>query len=320
MLSTSTSAAGEKAIASALDTLDQTINDPDLESSPAAQIAKFAAALQQYAQEPQNTTLARATVTAAGDLANSLNSATQTVQQVRVQADADIASSVSRVNDLLAQFQAVNDRIKLGTSAGADVTDDLDQRDQILTSISEEIGVRTVTRGNNDMAIYTDNGLTLFDTRPRTVSFSPTLIYQPSTQGGSVVVDGVAVTGDTGLTGSISGRIAALAQVRDSITVTYQNQLDEIARGLVEAGSPRATRARPRACPMRQVCSPGTARRPCRQAAPCRSGWRGRSRSTLPSIQLRAAIRTGCATGAPPIPATPHTSTIRRAPPATPTG
>ena len=91
---------------------------------------------------------------AASDLADALNTATQTVQQVRGQADADIAGSVSRLNDLLSQFQTVNTRIKQGTAAGADVTDDLDQRDQILTSISEEIGVRTVTRADGDMAIY----------------------------------------------------------------------------------------------------------------------------------------------------------------------
>ena len=57
-------------------------------------------------------------MTAANDLADTLNSATQTVQQVRGQADADIASSVSRLNDLLAQFETVNTKIKLGTSSG----------------------------------------------------------------------------------------------------------------------------------------------------------------------------------------------------------
>jgi len=237
MLAASTSASGQKAIVAALDTLDQTINDPELDASPAAQIAKFASALQQYAQAPQNVALARAAVGAASDLADALNTATQTVQQVRGQADADIAGSVSRLNDLLSQFQTVNTRIKQGTAAGADVTDDLDQRDQILTSISEEIGVRTVTRADGDMAIYTDNGLTLFDAGPRAVSFSPTTLFQASTAGAAVVVDGVAITGNTGLIGPSSGRITALAQVRDSIAVTYQSQLDEIARGLVQVGS-----------------------------------------------------------------------------------
>ena len=92
------------------------------------------------------------------------------------------------------------------------MTDDLDQRDQILASISEEIGIHTVTRANNDMAIYTDNGLTLFDTHARSVTFDPTTLFSPSTGGNAVMVDGVPVTGNTGLTGSSSGRIAALAQ------------------------------------------------------------------------------------------------------------
>jgi flagellar hook-associated protein 1 FlgK len=234
MLGASTDASAQKAILDALNALDQTAGDPEDDASPAAQIAKFTSALQQYAQAPQNDLFARSAVTAANDLAATLNNATQTVQQVRGQADADIASSVSRLNDLLAQFETVNTKIKLGSSTG-DVTDELDQRDQILTSISEEIGIRTITRANNDMAIYTDNGLTLFDTHARSVTFDATALYSPSTSGAPVVVDGVAVTGNTGLTGSSSGRIAALAQVRDSIAVTYQSQLDEIARGLVQA-------------------------------------------------------------------------------------
>ena len=233
MLGTSTDASAQKAILDALNALDQTNGDPQDDASPAAQITKFASALQQYAQAPQDDVLARTAVTAADDLANALNAATNTVQQVRGQADSDIASSVSRLNDLLAQFETVNTKIKLGSPSG-DVTDDLDQRDQILTSISEEIGIHTVTRANNDMAIYTDNGLTLFDTHARSVTFDATALFAPSTNGAPVMVDGVAVTGNSGLTGSSPGRIAALAQIRDSIAVTYQSQLDEIARGLIK--------------------------------------------------------------------------------------
>ena len=235
MLAATTDASAQKSIADALGALDRTVNDPELDASPAAQIAKFAAALQQYGQAPQDAALARSAVAAASDLAGALNSATQTVQGVRGQADADIADAVSRLNDLLIQFEKVNTKIKVGATAGNDVTDDLDQRDQILASISEEVGVRTVTRANNDMAIYTDTGLTLFDTRARSVSFNSTALYLPSTVGAPVYIDGVAITGNTGMMGASSGRIAALAKVRDELAVTYQGQLDEIARGLVDA-------------------------------------------------------------------------------------
>jgi flagellar hook-associated protein 1 FlgK len=218
MLGATTDSSAQKAIVDALNALDQTNGDPELDASPAAQITKFASALQQYAQAPQNDLLARSAVSAASDLANALNGATKTVQQVRTQADSDIASAVGDLNNLLAQFETVNNKIKLGTSTGADVTDDLDQRDQILTGISQDIGIRTVTRANNDVAIYTDNGLTLFDTTARSVTFDATAAFTPATSGAPVIVDGVAVTGSTGQMGS---------------SVTYQDQLDEIARGLV---------------------------------------------------------------------------------------
>lgn len=235
MLAATTGASAQTAIANALDALDRTNGDPELDASPAAHVSKFASALQQLAQAPQDVILARTAVTAAKDLANALNAATDTVQQVRAQADADIASSVDRLNELLSKFETANNRVKLGTASRMDVTDDLDERDRLLGSISEEIGIRTITRGENDMVIFTDNGLTLFDTRARAVTFQPTPAYVATTTGAPVFVDGVAVTGSTGQMGTASGRIAALTQVRDTIAVTYQSQLDEIARGLVMA-------------------------------------------------------------------------------------
>jgi len=173
-------------------------------------------------------------VSTAGQLATALNDATSLVQQVRSEADADIADGVDRLNTLLSRFETVNNAIIKGTRSGADVTDDLDLRDQILAGISEQIGIRTVSRANNDMAIYTDSGVTLFETRPRTVTFSPTLSYSAGTSGNAVYADGVPITGNGGMAAS-TGRLVSLTTVRDSIATTYQSQLDEIARGLIEA-------------------------------------------------------------------------------------
>ena len=157
------------------------------------------------------------------------------MQQLRAEADADIAGSVDRVNTLLAQFATVNAEIVKGTRQGADVTDYLDQRDQILAGIAEEVGVRTVSRGDNDMAVYTDSGVTLFDVRPRAVGFDRTLQFMPTTSGNAVYIDGVPVAGGAGPMLAGSGRLTGLVAVRDGVAVTYQNQLDEIARGLIQA-------------------------------------------------------------------------------------
>ena len=93
---------------------------------------------------------------------------------MRVDADADMATSVTTINQLLAQFETVNTSIVKGTITGADTTDYLDLRDSILSRLSQEVGVTVATRANNDMVIYTDSGVTLFETSARSVTFAQT--------------------------------------------------------------------------------------------------------------------------------------------------
>ena len=234
MLGATSDAGTQRALLEALNRLDETINDPELDASPAALVSKLGEALQRYGAAPQDAVVARTTVAAAGDLVQGLHDATQVVQQVRAAADAEIASSVDHVNTLLAQFETVNREIVGGTRRGDDVTDQLDQRDQILASLADEIGIRTVRRANDDMAIYTESGLTLFDGSPRSVTFDRTLIFTPTTAGNAVYADGVPVTNAQSPMVAKTGRLAGLANVRDSAAVTYQSQLDEIARGLID--------------------------------------------------------------------------------------
>ena len=235
MLGANSTAAQQRSIVDALDRLEGTVLDPELDASPAALIGKFHDALQLYSAAPHDPVAAQSAVAAARDVAQSLNSATETVQGLRERADGEMASAVDRLNGLLAQFETVNTAIVNGTRAGADVTDYLDNRDRLLQAISQEVGIRTVMRADNDMAVFTDSGVTLFDKKARTLSFEPTLIYAPDTIGNPVYADGVQITGAPGGMTIGSGRLAGLASVRDEIATTYQSQLDEIARGLIEA-------------------------------------------------------------------------------------
>jgi flagellar hook-associated protein 1 FlgK len=211
-----------------------TIDDPELDQSPAAQLAKLKSALQQYATAPDNVTLAQAAVNAAKGVAASLNDATTTVQAVRTDADTDMMTSVTTINQLLAQFETVNTSIVKGTIAKSDITDYLDLRDSIVSKLSQEVGVTVATRADNDMVIYTDSGVTMFEKVARSVSFTPTNGYSAATVGNAVYIDGVPVNGASAVMPVHSGRLAGLAALRDETTVTYQNQLDEIARGLIE--------------------------------------------------------------------------------------
>jgi flagellar hook-associated protein 1 FlgK len=234
-LSANSQSATSAALLDGLNRLQDTVGDTEDGTSVAAKIAAVATALQTYANTPSDASLGQAAVAAAQSVASALNSASQTVTTVRNDADKAMAASVDTLNSLLAQYKAVNEQVVNQTRLGQDATDALDQRDALIEQISQEIGVSVVRRNDNDIALYTDSGVPLFDKVPRTVSMTPTSSLPAGTTGNAVIVDGVPVTGANAAMPISSGALAGLAMLRDVTAPTYAAQLDELARGLVES-------------------------------------------------------------------------------------
>ncbi len=220
---------GSQALSVGLESLAQGVNGVSNESSAATMLGKLSQALQTYGAAPSNRTLAENAVEAARNVVRSLNEGSAAIQTARADADAGIASAVSDLQSLLASFGAANAQVTAGSAAGRDISDALDARDATLKKIAELVPVSTITRGNNDMVLFTGDGATLFETIPRTISFAPTPSFGANVAGGAVLIDGVP------LKGSASGRIAGLVQLRDTATTQLQSQLDEVARGLIGA-------------------------------------------------------------------------------------
>ncbi|TPI70177.1 flagellar hook-associated protein FlgK [Mesorhizobium sp. B3-1-3] len=226
---------GQSALYNGMDQLDLSVNGVDNASSPSTAIANLQQSLQLYATTPSNQNLGTSVVDAAKQVVNSLNSGTKAIQDFRTQADSQIATAVDDLNSLLSQFQDANKAVISGTRSGTDVSDALDQRDAILKKISEYVPVSTFTRGDNDMVITTKDGTTLFETVPRSVTFTPSAGYTAGTTGNTIYIDNVPVSAGTGDTTTADGKIAGLLKLRDGVASTMQSQLDEIARGLVTA-------------------------------------------------------------------------------------
>jgi flagellar hook-associated protein 1 FlgK len=227
----------QQTLLSGLESLQSLMGGNDYETSPSTYLSAFQEALQTFSTTPSSTIAAQSAVTAAQDLANTLNTASDGVQSIRAEADSDIATQVSSLNTLLSQFETANDAVKLATATGTDTSSALDEREKLLKQISSIIGVTSEVRGNNDMALYTSDGTVLFDTIPRTVTFVATATYTAGTQGNGVYVDGVALDAGEGSTTTAEGSLQALLQLRDEVAPTFQAQLDEIAKALVQTFS-----------------------------------------------------------------------------------
>ncbi|MBW9063697.1 flagellar hook-associated protein FlgK [Rhizobium herbae] len=225
-----------------LQTIQTVFGGDEYPSSPSSYLATFRSSLQTYAASPGNITIASSTVADAKDLANSISTGATAVQEVRADADSEILEQVGTLNELLSKFETINNQIVGALATGADASDALDQRDKLLKSMAEIIGISTVTRSNMDTVIYSADGTVLFETIPRKVTFTPTSNYDATVTGNPILVDGIAIKAGSGGNTSAEGTLASLLQLRDDLAPKIQSQLDEMARGLVtmfqENGAP----------------------------------------------------------------------------------
>jgi len=238
--------AADQALSDGLTTLAATVSDSSSSSSssgstvngdsPSAMLSELQDALTTYEDSPSSTAAGDAVVTAASNLTKSLNAGASTVQDVRQQADSQMAADVSTVNSLLKQFSDVDQEIVSGLASGADVNRDEDTRDSLLTQIAKYVGVSTTTNANGSLSVYTDSGVSLYQSGVvNQLSFTSSPELAAGTTGNAVTVNGVAITGSSSPMATQTGELAGLAQLRDVVAPQYQAQLDQIACGVINA-------------------------------------------------------------------------------------
>ncbi len=231
---------GQSTLSSGLDRLQIAVNGVDNAASASTAIGNLQNALQLYATSPSNQNLGASVIETARQAVRSLNEGTTAIQAFRTDMDSQISNAVGQLNDLLVQFEDANKAIISGTRSGTDVSDALDKRDALLKKIAEYVPISTYTRGDNDMVVTTTDGTTLFETIPRSVSFTPSPGYGPTTTGSTVYIDNVPISSGSGGNSEATGKLAGFLQLRDGVASTMQNQLDEIARGLIDAFAEKA--------------------------------------------------------------------------------
>lgn len=226
---------GQKQLLAGLDTIALAVNGADNASSAATALGKLQEALQLYASSPSSATLAEGALDAARQVVNSLNNGSRQIQTFRANMDVEVGLAVDDLNRLLADFDVANKSVIAARATGRDASDALDQREAILKQISQYIPVSTFNRSNDDMVITTAGGATLYETKPRMVSFEATSGYAPGTVGNAVYIDGVPYS--PGSKDAVSGRLAGFLSLRDDVAGKLQSQLDEVARGVMTAFS-----------------------------------------------------------------------------------
>jgi flagellar hook-associated protein 1 FlgK len=238
--------------ASMLNRLQAMIGKPGDAGALDTQLGSLRNALSTLATSPDDPASRADMVSKAQAMAQTLNRLTRDVQGLRQEAESQIGINVTSLNQMLQTLEQINGRLRDVAGNGASKAALLDQRDRLVSQVSELIGVRADYRDNGTVALTTASGIGLLDGRAGRFEFVPagqiTAASQydtDSTKSGVGTLTLISPSGlrlDMAAPGSLQGgQIAGLIELRDKTLVETQRQLDQVAAGLAQAFSSRVT-------------------------------------------------------------------------------
>jgi flagellar hook-associated protein 1 FlgK len=212
----------------------------------------FTSAVQTLTTAPNSSAAQSQTISAAQALAAQLNSATNTIQSLRGQADQSIAGDVQTANNALQQIANINQQLQSNTTNDSAKALLEDQRDQYVDQLAKLFDIRVTKSGNDQITVFTTSGAQLVSTQAAQLQFNPTGSVSagqqwnanPAKSGLSTITLVSPGGGSTDLlaSGAIrSGEIGAYLNMRDSVLVQAQSQIDAIAASMSSALSDTTT-------------------------------------------------------------------------------
>jgi flagellar hook-associated protein 1 FlgK len=138
--------------------LEAVLGTADTAVSVNSRISDFDTALIEATSRPESEARLAKVMETAKALTQHLSAAGTEIQQARSDADDQIGSQVAQVNTALSRIADLNKQISMNTGARRDTSALVDQRQQVIDSISKIIPLREVMRERGQVALFTTGG------------------------------------------------------------------------------------------------------------------------------------------------------------------
>jgi len=192
-------------------------------------LQSFYSAFSDVANNPTSTASRQALIGQAQGVASSFQNASGELNSLNTDVNSRITADVTQINSIAKAISALNGQIVTGTAqdGGQPPNELLDQRDQLVSNLSQLVGISTTTDPNGALNVFVGNGQPLVlqgqTTALTTVAnqFNATQLEISNTASSAVISNNIT-------SGDLGGLLAARAQVINPAL----NQLGQVATAL----------------------------------------------------------------------------------------
>ena len=185
------------------------------------------------ADNPTSSAARQALLGDASALAANLNSTSSQLQEMNSDVNTRITADVNQINSIGTQISALNTQIAQSSGSGQAPNQLLDQRDQLVSNLSQLVGVTTTSNTDGSINVYLGNGQPLvLDQNTYQLSTVPNEFNASQLEVASTASDGASISSAI-TSGDLGGLLSARTQAIDPA----MNQLGQIATAVAQSAN-----------------------------------------------------------------------------------
>lgn len=214
--------------------LNGLLGGPGDNQSLATGLTNLTSALGIASQAPTSSASRTGVANALSNLASTVSNASNTISSLQGQVDQQVVNTVPSVNNLIKQVYDLNQQIMNAQAAGSSSSGLLDQRDSVLQSLGQMVGINVTPQANGGVFVSTADGVTLVSNTYATLSYSggasngvygSIQIQDTNPKTGQLIGQPSALDPNLG-----SGTLQGLVEMRDQVLAGLGQSLGNMAQ------------------------------------------------------------------------------------------
>ena len=190
----------------------------------------FYSAFSDVANAPTSSAARQALISKAQSVADSFQNASGELSNLDTDVNARIGADVTQINSIAASITTLNKQIVIGTAqnGGQPPNELLDQRDQLVSNLSQLVGVTTTTNTDGALNVFVGNGQPLvLEGSTTTLTTVPNQYNASDLEISSSALNGAVISNNI-----TSGELGGLLSARNQVIEPALNSLGQVATAL----------------------------------------------------------------------------------------